>query len=544
MPLKNAIGTGDSASPASQERAPGVAPSGVSRRDLAIALSLANLCYLRVWTELLTYRRGDTYLMKAAPGPAQLAAVMTNVLLLGLLLWGAVTLARKRLSKSAFRWVQCVFLLFLAVPVNALRAVASREFEYLKSPLFELLGSRGVAALGIVLAVAGVGSILLFHRKLAPLAAAILFAFFPFCALTFGQGLWKIANYRADAFAPNALSPPLRNAKTSPRVVWILFDEWDYDLTFIEPASDLRFPELKRLGQESVVASQALPPGPETPISIPGYFTGRLVQRVQYDGPRELQITYQGSSAPVPWSQQPSVFTSARQLGFNTALVDWFHPSCRILSGLTSCEWWEMPVQFNSMGHTFWQQLPGQTRSLFETTLFSAFGQSLSVLQQVETYREILRRGLAIANDPSYGFSFIHMPIPHAPHAYDRRTGKFTLKNSPIRGYFDSLALLDLTLGEIRRSMEVAGTWDRTTVLITSDHPYREAEALVGKKDPRIPYFLKMAAQKDTQPYSQPFNTVLTHDLLLAILRGEATNAQEVAEWLDRNRGRVPVNRN
>src|SRR6266404_889647 len=46
-----------------------------------------------------------------------------------------------------------------------------------------------------------------------------------------------------------------------------------------------------------------------------------------------------------------------------------------------------------------------------------------------------------------------------------------------------------------RCSIENAGTWGETTVLFTSDHPYREAESFDGKSDPRIPYLLKMASQ-------------------------------------------------
>jgi hypothetical protein len=295
---------------------------------------------------------------------------------------------------------------------------------------------------------------------------------------------------------------------------------------------------VERLAREAFATDQALPPGPETPISIPAYFTGRPVKQVEYDGARELKITFVDANGPALWSRQPSIFSRVRDLGLNTAAVEWFHPTCRILTSLTSCEWWEMPLQFNSMGRTYWQLVPGQTRSLFETTLFSAFGQSLSVRQQVETYREILRQGIAVANNPAYGFSFIHLPVPHAPHAYDRRTGQFTLRNSPIRGYFDSLALLDRTLGEIRKSMEASGMWDKTTLLITSDHPYREAESIDGKADPRIPYLLKMASWKEKYVYNQSFNAVLTHDLVLSILRGEVGSPKEVGSWLDRNRTR------
>jgi arylsulfatase A-like enzyme len=135
----------------------------------------------------------------------------------------------------------------------------------------------------------------------------------------------------------------------------------------------------------------------------------------------------------------------------------------------------------------------------------------------------------------------VHLPVPHAPHAYSRRTGKFDLGNSPIKGYVDSLALLDRTVGEIRRSMEAAGTWDAATVLFTSDHGYREAKSLDGKSDARIPYLLKLAGQKESLAYDSPFNAVLTGELLLAVLKGEVADARSAAEWLEKNRGRVPA---
>jgi len=178
------------------------------------------------------------------------------------------------------------------------------------------------------------------------------------------------------------------------------------------------------------------------------------------------------------------------------------------------------------------------TRSLFETNMFSLFGRPLSAAQQTGTYRAILREAEALANDTRFGFTLVHLPIPHAPHAYNRKTGEFTLGNSPIAGYVDSLALLDRTVGEIRRNMENAGTWDSTTVLFTSDHPYREAMQLDGKSDPRIPYILKLAGQKEGVEYRRQFNAVLTADLMLGVLRGEIADPASATAWLDRNRER------
>ena len=93
-------------------------------------------------------------------------------------------------------------------------------------------------------------------------------------------------------------------------------------------------------------------------------------------------------------------------------------------------------------------------------------------------------------------------------------------------------------MGELRRTMEKAGVWDSTTVLFTSDHGYRDSEALDGKSDPRIPYILKLASQKEAVAYTQEFNTVLTADLLMGVLRGEITDPASATSWLDRNRER------
>ena len=509
------------------------------RRAFLAALSFANLCYLRVWSELLTYSRNDVYLMATPPKPVEYLAAIANVLLAAVAIWGLSILAVRLLKGRSFRWAEMAVVLGLCIPLNGLRGVLSNQYSYFKSPLIELLGVRGVMLLGGCIATVALVAIVFFHRKLAAAAIAVLALLSPFCAITFGQALWKASHYDAGQYAGNPVVPMIAVAPKVPRAIWFIADEWDYGLTFVDRDPSLALPEIDRLRQGALHAANALPPGPETLISIPGYYGGRLVRSAVPDGPRELLLSYpNGSSARVPWSAQPNVFLRAGALGVNTALVEWFHPSCRILSGLSYCTWRPMARQYNSMGDGFWQILPHQARSLFETSLFSVFGRPLCAGQQTDTYRAILREAETLADDTRFGFTLVHLPIPHAPHAYNRKTGEFTLGNSPIAGYVDSLALLDRTIGEIRRGMENAGTWDSTTVLFTSDHPYRESMQLDGKNNPRIPYILKLASQKEGVEYTPQFNTVLTADLLMAVLRGEIGDAPAAAAWLDRNRER------
>ena len=102
--------------------------------------------------------------------------------------------------------------------------------------------------------------------------------------------------------------------------------------------------------------------------------------------------------------------------------------------------------------------------------------------------------------------------------------------------------------------MQQTGMWDPSIVLLTSDHQFRpsffdtespewpaeENEALSGPPDPQVPFILKLSGQKDAVRYDPPFNTVLTHDLLLALLRLEVSSPASVVSWLDRHRSIGP----
>jgi hypothetical protein len=500
--------------------------------DWLAGLSLANLCFLRVWSEMLTYSRIDTFWMKAPPSHADLAAAIVNVLLWGTV-FGAFLSFLRRLPARWTPFGEATLLLLLLVPLNALRSVLSNQYTYLKSPLFELIGQNGVLILGVGGVLAGAAILFFFHRQAALAAQTGLRILSPLIAFTFLQAAMAMVRYDPRPFADKPLQPLLTAAHRQPRVIWIIFDEWDFRLTFLERLPGLSLPAVDRLRSQALFAQNAQPPGPATPISMPGLITGRLVANVLTDGPDELMLTYKDDSNPVPWSHQRNFFDEARQLGFNTALLGWYHPYCRVIAhSLSACASWEMGMQHNSMGDSFIQILPNQARSLFETSLFSPFGQSLTAKQQAGVIQAMLARAKVLVADPRYQAILLHISVPHAPHTYDRRSQTFTLANSPILGYWDSLALQDRLLGELRQALETAGLWDQTTLVVSTDHPYREAQLLDGKEDPRIPFFVKLAGQKNGDDFEPPFNTILTKDLLLAVLRGEIADETALAQWL------------
>jgi hypothetical protein len=162
----------------------------------------------------------------------------------------------------------------------------------------------------------------------------------------------------------------------------------------------------------------------------------------------------------------------------------------------------------------------------------------MDVLESIKTYQAFRQAAVPVATNRDFNLILLHWSIPHLPGIYSRSRGDF---DSSGRGnYVDNLALVDQTFRELRQAMETAGVWDSTTVLLSADHWNRLTFLLDRKSDHRVPFLLKLAGQTTRLDYNRRFNTVVTHDLILSILRGELQDPESVARWLNQRRDPNP----
>lgn len=507
-------------------------------RDLLIALSLANLYFMSGWQVLLNPLHYAYYHWKYYPGFIEYAALVCNVLLLAALFWGAMTLVR-RSGKSLLQVARWAFLFALLVPINSLRL---QIFNPLDSSGPSRLGSALVAILFLLLLLP---AILLrrWRAKIINGAAIVVLILFPFFLIALFQGAWLTIKYRSNSelVSKESLAPPLNsNTKDSPRVVLIVFDELDQRRAFAERAAGLPLPEFDRLRGESVFANNAYPPGDATLVSMPSFSIGKQIVRALAVRPNELMLTLTDSKQDVGWSTQPNIYSAARAKGFDTAIVGWFHPYCRVIgNSLTSCFWEPaidainplrgQPTMRKSMA--YWAEIalfriPGMFR------VFKSRYDSERCADHIEEHLHILEQAKVAARKREFGLTLLHFAVPHHPFIYDRTRN--ALSSDPNRTYEDNLVLTDQTLGEMRREMEAAGLWEETTLIVTSDHWWRTP--VDGQIDKRVPFILKLAGQKQGVTYDAAFNTVLTSQLIGAILSGELSTPDAVTRWLDQNR--------
>ncbi len=498
--------------------------AGSRWRDLAAAVSIANLCFFRFWHKILFY----TPLLTAVWSWRDLLAITVNVSAFAGVFWVIIRLGkRSRRFPGWHRWLYLLSLLILG------RLLGLRYFQQL-AQLWDMVETTASLILLTAVTLLLAAYAFVRWRRSVLVAAEVLTLFlFAFVPVTFLQSVWVV--YQDVKVAKGGLmahAPLLPVRPGQPRVVWIIFDEMDWRYVFPGRPSSLQMPEMDRLRAQSIYAENTFQPGLETSEAMMSYLAGRQVYTVEPTGKAPLRLLFLDEPKQADWPGPPNLFSQARQAGFNTAVVGWFFPYCRLFhESLNSC---------------YHESMDTRVRG-FRPSLATSFRSQLRNLSPLEVRQRHLKRYLAMQEearkavaDPRLGLVVLHLSVPHGPAIYRRDRGELTLFNFRSDWYFDNLALADRALGDLRREMERAGLWDASTVIVTSDHALRWYAMLDQTVDPRVPFLIKLAGQKQEVVYRPPLRSLVAHDLTLAVLRGELSQSEEVTRWLDQRVARMP----
>lgn len=531
-------------------------------QDLLICFSVANLCFLRRWYDLEHLQdRALDYYRTGPPNAALLIATLVGSFLLTGLFWGAWRWVERKPTPAKLKFAQCAFLLLLMRSLESVRQYWNTESEHYDA------GSN-IALISIeALLTAGVLLVLMNNTRVVTAArrvALMLTLLFPSLMIDFG---WqRLSAEPESAYAPRASAPmlPVAENGSGHRVIWVLFDELDQKLAFDlkQPAGPL--PELERLRAEAFVANRVEQTAAYTTLAVPALLSGRPYSRAQLIDSHTIRVFTDDSKTGADWHDEPNAFKKARAAGVNAAVVGWHHPYCRIL-GDTLVRCVEVPSGhptaallretnaaengvLRSIPFLFRLQMGNLVEMVNPKSEYSSENSRDQYVQerQQKQYFRIRDLVYATAVDPRIGLLFAHFPTPHPFAIYNRQRRDFTL--SRTLSYADNLALVDRTVGELRRVLEQAGMWQSTTLLITADHGFRpdmwrdrqgwtpELERLTGgRQTPLVPFILKLAGEDRGLVYEQPFSNVVSGDLIVAILKGQIQRASDAAEWLDQH---------
>lgn len=489
--------------------------------DALASFSLANLCLISAWFSLL-YDADHGYFNHAVVNQYALVALALNIIIFTLFSWCVLRWARHA-QKPWLRLGCDLILVFLLV----------LPMDFCRRQVFEMPDYKVLAFIRNPAGMLGIASLLLFclwqHRRVARVVVMALVILSPLAFMTLSKAaMVSLGMVRLDqATEIPRLQPMTSVTADQPRVVWIIFDETDYRLGFDHRPPTLQMPAFDRLLGEALYATHAMSPADCTLFSMPSLISGHRVCDAGILNHSDLSLVLADERSRTNWSSLPSVFGEARTLGYNTALVGWYHPYDRVLSrDLNYCAWHPLP------GYE-----PVQSTGLFNAILSqweSMAGNFRGRWFYINLCRSSLEKSCSVVTNSAYGLSLLHLAPPHKPSVYDPAREEYTLFNaSKIQGYYKNLALADRFLGQLRHAMEESGQWNRTWLIVSSDHSWRESPLVDGQRDLRVPFIVKAPAQSRSILYTNQMNTVLTHDLILAILRRDITTPDQTVTWLN-----------
>ncbi len=272
---------------------------------MVFSLSLANLLFVRVWVELLTFTPSNTFFMRQLPQPVHYLAAVIGVLLLGGILGGLSIWVRSRRSRRLTVAMTGLKVLLIILVANQLRLAVSTMipalYPWLRQPLLGRIGWTGIALAGIVGCVLLVWIVSLYRGRWISGVTLVVFVAWPLVPLNFGQALWRSQHapqLARDGKSPMGGGPRGDGLKDGvSRVVWVLFDEWDYRLTFEDRPPDLAMPELAALAGESLTARRAYTTGSDTTVSIPSLVTGQEIGSLAALGDDDAEVTMAPATA-------------------------------------------------------------------------------------------------------------------------------------------------------------------------------------------------------------------------------------------------------
>ena len=487
--------------------------------DALACLAVSALCFSQARNETLF--RGDWYFYNRVPlGPPTLLALLLNLLAVAGAGFLGVRMMRRIRRPAWQRLAAVAATAVLLIAMNYVRLTHETLVRWT-----DAIGGRGLLAFVVLALAASVG----WPRPALRTVRGVALIASPLALITLAQCLWMFLEVAAGPVWRRVDPEPIaRGAPSLRRVVWLVFGELDQRLAFETRPTGVELPELDRLRRQSLYAVAARPPAGAMDVVMPALITGQPVMAVTPANPNDLDLTL-ADGRTVRWSAQPNVFSRARVLGYDTALVGWGLPYPRVLgASLGIAEWRPTVAHEQARGSTFGEAFENQWGSL---------------APPVHARRVLSRRvselgdlALRAATDGRFGLVLLHLPIPRPPGIYDRASGRLTPWNfsGGEAGYLDNLALVDRLLGSMRHGLERTRLGDRTWLVVSSDHWWP------GQVDHRVPFLVRPPDGGREAHVDVVLNTLAAHDLVLAILRGSISDTSDAVAWLTRHKVETP----
>jgi hypothetical protein len=456
-------------------------------------------------------------------------AQIGDILILGLVIF--LLLAPFRRSRF-YPWLR--ILLAIAIP------------PYLLQRTYTLFPVTWLESLIPVIAVFWAAFLLLlmmvfpiWYRRLIRFAdvLGIFFFVFAFCAIV--QLLWVIRwTPKPQQFAAAWTQTP-QPPRQHPLLVWVVFDELSYDQAFEHRARDLNLPAFDAMRAISTVFTDVQPVGLKTVKIIPSLLSGHPVDDFKFTFDNRFYVHYTGLHGWHPLTGADTVFGDAHERGWRTAAVGWYNPYCTIYAdALDNCYWtnWDKidgpMAQRKTFNRNLSAPLEEVVREIRSSTMADRANCSYEVHERLITHLDLEKHAFDLLKTDQADFVFLHFSIPHSPNVWSRIDDNYT--STCDSSYIDNLALVDIELGRILKTLQASPRWKDTSLIVQGDHSWRihlwdwlpawtdeDDHASRGVFDTRPALLIHQAGQSTPRTNSTAWPVNQVHDVIDEIVRNQ-----------------------
>jgi len=394
------------------------------------------------------------------------------------------------------------------------------------------------------------------NLKRAIKTVAIFFViFFPFSCLILSKistGIFYSSKSTKTVFENNR-----------PKVIWIIFDEWDQYLTFEKRDKNIYLPTIDKFKENYFSASAVHQIAENTPLSLSSYINGYVTKNFKITGHNKIKLEFYNKPS-VLWGEEASIFSKLNSKKINSSVVGWFLPYDRVFEKhIVRTEYYsDKKMVFKAIRqiytdlNLFYLLRPINKLSFQKIPKLQEHINKIVLKKGSILFKEISASAKEVLTDPKINFCFLHFSIPHPPIIFDRNTKKIS---TTLNSYSDQLMLVDKTIENIQNILIESDMWDSSTLILTSDHWFRpslwnsfpelisisenDKKNAAERKNSLVPLLIKMPYQKQTISYDKPFNAIVLHNLVLDIFDNNVSNETQLKSWLDNlNEGKDHMN--
>jgi hypothetical protein len=352
-------------------------------------------------------------------------------------------------------------------------------------------------------------------------ALGIFFAVFAFAAIL--QLLYVIAWRPAPRQYTAAWAQSPQPPRDHPLLVWVVFDELSYDQLFEHRARGLDLAAFDQLRGISTTFTDVQPVGLKTVKIIPSLLSGHAVDDFKFGFDNHFAVHFAGVHGWHPLDGANTVFGDAKQAGWRTAAVGWYNPYCTIYrDAIDNCYWsnWDKIDGPMAQRKTFnrnvlapLEEIVRDAKSSFQADRANC---SYEVHERLITHLDLEKHAFQLLNTDQADFVFLHFSIPHSPNIWSRIDENYT--PTCDSSYIDNLALVDIELGRILKTLQASPRWGKTNLIVEGDHSWR------------VPLWDWLPAWTDEDDHASR-GIFDTRPALLVHLAGQTTPATNATAW-------------